>query len=860
MADFIKIRGARVHNLKNIDLDIPLNKLTCFFGPSGSGKTSLAFHTLYSESKRRFLNSFPTYLKFFSERPAPVDVDEIYPVLPVFGLPQINPVVGARSNVSDIMHLTELLQSHFYHNSKEQCPIHHEEFVPLEIQHYLNKNFKLNDEDIYHVFITSQSFIEFFSDQPFPSRSLKSTRSKKITDFDESHKLWEVHRFKKKHLNKLEQKLAPYLDLNIELYIFSPDSLKLQKIEFQRNKFICPIEGCIRESIGQKSPLIFSPYNPLGACTKCGGFGEVLDYDEDKLIDKNKSVKDGGVSLLNYKRFSGQKEELIKVLKKKKISITKPIAELGEDFRKILYEGEDYYGGFNAYFHYLERKKYKMNVRIFTRNIQKSSTCTDCKGTRLGAMISQFFYFDCSLNELMCLSVESIYEKLKNIKKTGLKREEKKSLNKMVYILKVAHDIGLGHLMLLRKTKSLSAGEYQRLLLLKYLSYEGTGALFVFDEPSLGLNKQEIQTLEKSFRDLIAKKNTVILIDHNQYFRENSDYLVEMGPGVGEKGGEILSQGKAHKKQQSQKEVLKLAPVKSKKKFLEIKEIRVHDKSFGNAKVILNNITVVTGRSGSGKSAVYLNTLANYLYYQNYESYLNLPKGSFKKISGVPQFNDVIIVDSNLNRFTSRSTVGSMTGLFPVVRKHFLKLTQAKSMGLKDGHLSYNSQLGQCPKCEGKGELIIEMQFLEDVKLTCEDCQGKKLKPIYAEITDGNMTVDESYSLPLSKVLDNIQLTPKFQRVYEYLKILNLDYLSLNRQVNSLSGGEKQRIYLLSKLQKNLSNSFLLFENLSFGLSEKELVKTAEFLQSLLDQNNTIVIIDQHPLFQSIAAYHYKME
>ena len=140
MADFIKIRGARVHNLKNIDLDIPLNKLTCFFGPSGSGKTSLAFHTLYSESKRRFLNSFPTYLKFFSERPAPVDVDEIYPVLPVFGLPQINPVVGARSNVSDIMHLTELLQSHFYHNSKEQCPIHHEEFVPLEIQHYLNKN------------------------------------------------------------------------------------------------------------------------------------------------------------------------------------------------------------------------------------------------------------------------------------------------------------------------------------------------------------------------------------------------------------------------------------------------------------------------------------------------------------------------------------------------------------------------------------------------------------------------------------------------------------------------------------------------------------------------------------------------
>ena len=421
--------------------------------------------------------------------------------------------------------------------------------------------------------------------------------------------------------------------------------------------------------------------------------------------------------------------------------------------------------------------------------------------------------------------------------------------------LKLASEMGLDHLALLRKAKSLSAGEYQRLLLIKYLSFQGTDSLFVLDEPSLGLSEAELRKMIEGLRLIIEQGNTVVLIDHSEFVQKQSDHLIVMGPSSGKSGGEILYQGLPgayFKEKEPVKWDLKKI-VNKDSTFIEVINPQIHGKLYPDFRVPINEMTWVTGSSGTGKTSCLTKIMANSLYKRIYGDWLEDDEFSVKSIKGPLKFEDVIVVSSDLNRFTSRSSVGTVTELSSTIRKHFLKLPVAKSMDLKEGHLSSNSELGMCPRCEGKGVITIEMQYLEDIVLECEDCKGLKIKPIYANISDGKMTLAEAYNLPLSQVLERVQLTPKFKRVWEYLKILNLDYLSLDRALNSLSGGEKQRVYLLSKLLKNIQNSLLIFENLSFGLSEKELKMVGVFLQDLVLLNNTIVIIDASTCFKYLA-------
>ena len=421
--------------------------------------------------------------------------------------------------------------------------------------------------------------------------------------------------------------------------------------------------------------------------------------------------------------------------------------------------------------------------------------------------------------------------------------------------LRLAADMGLNHLSILRRAKSLSAGEYQRLLLIKYLTFKGVDSLFVLDEPSLGLGETELKKLLEGLRQIIDQGNTVILIDHSEFIQKNSEHLIIMGPGSGKSGGEITYQGEP-KKYFTIKEKVVWDPKKHKVKtpqFIEVTSPSIYGKNYPDFKVPLEEMVWVTGDSGSGKSATLIKIMANTIHKKIHSEWLDEDIFSVKAVKNPQKLEDVFVISSDLNRFTSRSSVGTITELASVIRKHFLKLPVAKSMNLKEGHLSSNSELGMCPRCEGKGSIVIEMQYLEDIILECEDCKGLKIKPLYANISDGKMTVAEAYNLPLNQVLERIQLTPKFRRIWEYLKILNLDYLSLDRGLNTLSGGEKQRVYLLSKLIKTVQNSLLIFENLSFGLSEKELKMLGLFLQDLLQFKNTILIIDSSNCFEHLA-------
>lgn len=853
--DRIEIRGARVHNLKNVSLDLPLKKLICFAGPSGSGKTSLAFHTLLAESKRRFLNSFPNSLKFFSDRPAAVDVDRIFPVLPVFGLPQINPVMGSRSVVSDVMRLTDSLQALFYSYSKEYCPTHKILLSTMTVDQQIKNLLKTKLEGVYHVLIHKDEYYNIMG-EVIPSRSFDG---KEIRSFDKDDDWWELLRFKADKMDGLESK---WKELKLHLYkgslqLFKEGQKKLIPYTYH-NDTQCP--ECDFHSHPVASVSAFSPYNALGACSSCDGFGANLIYDDEKLIDKDLSVEEGGLRLLKYAPFEYFYTELIKILKKKKIPLDEPIKKLPKEFIKLVYEGEGNYEGYKELLAYLDSKKYKPSVRVYIRHLQKEEICKVCAGTRLNQDITHYWVkFDRSthsLSEIMKLTIDEALDLFKKAKSTAAHEEQ--LYRDIEEKLQLAFHLGLGHLPLLRKAKSLSAGEYQRLLLIKYLSFKGTDALFVLDEPSLGLGEKEQTQVLEGIRKIIDQGNTVIVIDHSKQIQAASDELVVMGPESGKNGGELIYQGRPEKYLSSQKldlEELKLKKHKAQKEqFIEVISPEIYGKTYPDFKVPLNELTWVHGASGTGKTSCLIKVMANTLAKKIEGDYLVDEKFSVKAVKGVQHLQDVVVIASNLNRFTSRSTVGTITEFAPAIRKHFLKLPVAKSMGLKEGHLSSNSELGMCPRCEGKGVLTIEMQYLEDIVLECEDCKGMKIKPLYANISDGTMTVAEAYNLPLSQVLERIQLTPKYRRIWEYLKILNIDYLSLDRQVNSLSGGEKQRIYLLAKLLKSLENTMIIFENLSFGLSEQDLVRMGKFLRDLLPLGNTIVVIDPHPFFRELAS------
>lgn len=843
--EWMKISGARVHNLKNVSVKIPLNKLTCFYGPSGSGKTSLAFHTILAESKRRFINSFPNSLKFFSERPSPVDVDEIMPVLPVFGLPQINPIMGSRSMVTDIIRLTDLWQQYFTQFSKPYCPKHHERLILPSIEKHQKTIESFIKSKVIHLFVHKKDRGENFVAPP------RSWNDQGVRDFNESDDFWEIFRFKREKQDALETYIKEIYPLysSVDIWAWGEGEKKLIKFSLSQDKQ-CPL--CSFESKTQFGSYLFTPYSALGACPDCNGYGAKLVFDEDKLYRKDLSVEDGGLYLLNYSPFNHEKMTFIKIMKKNNWSLQKPIKEMPGLFWKILKEGAGNFCGEKELINYLESKRYKPSVRIYIRNLQKEIPCVSCQTSRLNP-ISEIFKINV-INDhysLVDLTIKSIQEIQEILNQAEIKNI---FLKKIKNIIDIACGMGLGHLRLNRKSKTLSVGEYQRLLLLKYLSFEGTNSIFVLDEPSLGLSQKELMVFRGGLQNIINQGNTIIIIDHSKFLKGQSDYLIEMGPGSGEKGGSVLSQKWNLKNDLNLKTVKKINKnVDVSYKNLEVIKPSIFNINFPNFKFPLEKLIWVHGASGTGKSSCLIKVLANAIEREVNKDTITDDVGIFGQIKGKHTFEDVIVIDSELNRFTSRSSVGTLTELSSVIRKYYLKTTQAKFLNLQEGHLSPYSELGMCLGCEGKGKRIIEMQYLEDIVLECEDCKGKKLKPLYSQISDGKMTISEAMSAPLHQVLERIDLTPKFRRVFEYIKLLHLDYLSLERPINSLSGGEKQRIYLLSKLLKSPQNTLIIMENPSFGLSTLELNSLAEFLLKIRKMGNTVVIIDASEEFQEVA-------
>lgn len=859
----IQIRGARTHNLKNINVNIALNKITCVAGPSGSGKSSLAFHTLLTESKRRFINSLPTDMKFFWEIPHTVDVDTIYPVLPAWGLPQHNPVVNSRPVALDVLGGHERLQKIFMEMGDFVCPEHK---VPFEKISSLSSTISkiqslknLSNEDVIHVFVGSDDYRRFISAEMNPNRSMNNS----VNNFDDNDPWYELVRVRAKNISTLEVKLKEFsIASGVLLKFFI---LNLGKSIEVHNHFEMKCPHCERRVLEAKVSHVesLSPLNAMGACPKCEGHGMLLIYDRDKLVkDPTKTIKNGAINFLLFSRFEHMFPTFLRECRKAGIDIDIPFEKLPESKWEFLYEGAGKYEGFNAYFDYLKSLRYKKNIRIYVRSMQREVLCGDCEGTRVsekaGSLSMVLAESLISYKEFLKLNIESSLTILRIIKKDLSKliqhQKMQNTFDKLERLYNVAGDLGLGHLQNTRKVRSLSSSEYQRLLLSKYFSYEGSQSLFVLDEPSLGLTQSTQEKMVKYLRLLRDQGNTIIMVEHSEYLKAMSDEVIEMGPGAGARGGKILSQGKYKPaKFEFPKNILN-GP--GKKTFVEVFGAKIRHLEMEKLLVQKNAINWAYGESGTGKTSFLVHVLANEIHKNIFGTRLSFEDYSFKKMSTVADFKDVILINSGLDKISSRSSVATYTDLGGFVRKYFANLEVSKKLDLKDGHFSANSELGQCSSCEGRGVKLVEMHFMEDVEFVCEDCQGKKLKPFYANISDGNITAFEAFNKPLSEVLPHIRLTPKGKRIWEYFKILKLDYLSLDRTLISLSGGERQRLQLLSLLDKKVVNALIIFENLTSGLSHHEYAPLAELLQQLAGSDNTIIVIDQNPFFDKIANHH----
>ena len=873
----IKIRGARVHNLKNIDVDIPMNRITCIRGPSGSGKSALAFHTLYNESKRRYLNSMPDSLKFFSDRPLKADVDEISPILPAFALAQLNPIMTSRSCVMDVMGLLEKLQKLFYFLGKQYCPLHDKpyRYLMLSTQVGLALNKKKSKEaithasdhitgsDIIHILVHKKDYQEIYRENVFPARSfnLKENKIKVFSqDTCQADDFYELLRFKFGKLASLDKKHNEFLKLKKgqELVLYNEDQKKLIFFNYLKQKS-CPQCGKIPLS---KSLEHYSPYNALGACQNCSGHGDILVYDEEKIFPNlNLSIAEGATRIFNYKRISAFKNNFIKEIKEHGYSEKIPLKKFNKKTWQAIRHGGTHFLGLQGIFQYLESKRYKKDIRILLRSLQKEEKCPVCGGARVleearhtriiglprGEQISFEDLLHSSLNDLARMLVRIV---------EGVDMDNsyiKSLLKSMISSLKVAIRIGLGNLPLLKKSKYLTPGEYQRSLMVKYLSYEGSGSLFIFDEPSLGLSKKEQKKLFNEVMKLRDQGNTILIVEHSPLFYELSDEVIEMGQGAGFEGGKIVYQGEGKVKSKS-------CRIPGFRKKRPSSWIVIHDLEYEHyrkekIKIPFDCLTQVKGDSGSGKVQLMVKALP--------EVVKNHIKGIYRKsltyscqlIVVEDKLQDVYLIDSNFGKVTGRSTVGSFLGISPEVRKYYTRLPVSKILDLKPGHFSSNSVLGKCSTCEGKGSIMIDMVYLEDIEIPCEDCHGRGLKPEYAHISDGQLASHQAFSLPMKQVISRLELTPKYRRIWQYIQMLNLDYLSLSRRLNSLSGGERQRINFLAYLTKNIQNSLLVFENLSFGLSEKELIELTTLLRQICDRPNSIIIIDNHDLFGRMSDY-----
>jgi excinuclease ABC subunit A len=848
----IILRGVRVHNLKNINLDIPLNKFIIVTGVSGSGKSSLAFDTLYAEGQRRYIESLSSYARQFLERMDKPDADLIEGITPAIAIQQKAVTKNPRSTVATVTEIYDFLRVLFARIGTVHCLKCGQPVIRDTIDSMVEVLYKLPPE--------TKIFISFTWPLEKGTAALKKGGFFRVIQKNKILSLEEARLQKSGTVDVLvdrttldrgeRERLVDSLEIALKE---GGGKIKVQtenKKEFIfSDKLICKKCGIAYEDT---FPNLFSFNSPQGACPTCHGFGDLGVIDEDKIIpDKNKSLEQGAVEPWTKPGSRWFMKELIREARKKGIPTNVPYRNLSEKAKRFVMEGRDSHYGIKDFFELLQKKKYKVQVRVLLSRYRKYIPCPDCHKTRLNPQALSAKIEGLSIGDIIQMTVQQTDEFFQKLTLAPFQKQvAEKLIAEIQNRLKFLLEVGLDYITLDRMTFTLSGGEAQRINLAAALSASLVGTLFVLDEPSIGLHARDNHRLIEILKSLKEIGNTVMVVEHDPEIIKSAEYLIDLGPRAGEAGGEVIFDGpmekfiKYHDSLTAQylrreKEIKIPESRRVFQSFIEIKDAHMHNLKHLDIKIPLNVMTCITGVSGSGKS-----TLLHDVLFQGWEGEA---KDGFREIRGKEQIDKIIMVDQSPLSTSPRSIPATYSKAMDEIRQVFSQTREAKALGFKPGFFSFNTPGGRCEECQGAGRQIVEMQFLSDVVLTCEACKGKRFKSETLEVKYKGKNIDQVLVMSVAEALDFFSDKPKIRKALKPLTEVGLGYLKLGQPTTTLSGGELQRIKLAYHLIHQKEKKILyIFDEPTIGLHPDDVSVLLRCFQKLVEEGHTVVVIEHN--------------
>jgi excinuclease ABC subunit A len=908
--DSIVVRGARVHNLKNIDLEIPHNSLTVVTGVSGSGKSSLAFDTIYAEGQRRYVESLSAYARQFLERIEKPDADVIDGIAPAVAIKQKNTTRNPRSTVATATEIYDYLRLLYARIGRTFCSVCGTEVRKDSVDEVADRIVALPEET---------RLLVLFPLQPPPppsspekTKGKRTARKKKAEPADDSLLKERLMELRKRGFLRLFQNGAvidfstpeAVLDINfadpvfvvIDRIVVGPDvrSRVVDAIEqgyreagevifetaprdgqaVQRwrysQRFECKNDGARYD---EPEPRLFSFNNPYGACPKCQGFGNTIDFDLNLVIpNKTLALSEGAIEPWTKPKFKTLATEMKRYARAAGVPLDVPWERLTAEQQNYILKGDEKWWGVRGFFQYLERKKYKLHVRVFLSRYRGYSVCPDCSGLRLRKEARQVRVGGKDISQVSAMTVE---EATRFFAELQLTREEADIAERLLVEirdrLRFMNDVGLEYLSLDRLASTLSGGEAQRIQLATSLGSRLVGTLYVLDEPSIGLHSRDTARLIKILHNLRDLGNTVLVVEHDAEIMRHADHILDLGPGAGENGGRVMATGSYAEIVQNpasltgkylKHELRILMPVVRRSgngRTIKIKGARAHNLKKVDVTIPLGMLVAITGVSGSGKSTLVHDVLYNAVAAEKGQV-SGGPRAEVDAVDGADWIDEVVLVDQSPIGRTPRSNPVTYIKAFDAIRELFAALAESQKRGYTAGHFSFNIPGGRCDVCQGDGTVTVEMQFLADVELICEECKGKRYKPEVLEIRYHGKDIHEVLDLTVKSALHFFSGVPKIVEKLRVLDEVGLGYLRLGQSATTLSGGEAQRMKLAAHLQpkqrdfgttqaernRRHPRVLYIFDEPTTGLHFDDVSKLLAAFRKLIDAGGTIVVIEHN--------------
>ena len=856
----ISIRGARTHNLKNVSVDIPQRQLTVVTGPSGSGKSSLAFNTLYAEGQRRFVESMSTYVRQFLERIDRPDVDQIDGILPAISIEQKNSVKNARSTVATATELADHIRLFMTYCGETWCPDcavsvrkENPESITAHILETLAGKRAVVLAPIFfdadHVDVVVEQLIKAGYYRVWIGgeiHDLNELDTKGATAFEMVINRLRIDGERRTQITEAIEQAFEVSKGTVNVLVDDDGAWHSHRFT---SHFAC--NQCGTEFL-EPTPHMFSFNSPLGACTGCQGYGRIIGIDMEKVIP-NRALRldEQPIAPWNSAGYEDCYEDLEKAAAKYRLRLDVPIQDLTEAEWDVLHNGRGKWYGIKGFFDWLETKKYKIHVRVKLAKYRSYETCPQCRGSRLKNVVDNVKFRDLTVGQLFGMDVKTArrfweYLAMSKTEEKIAGHLRREIVNRLVYL----DEVGLSYLTLDRQTRTLSGGESQRINLAAALGSSLTETMYVIDEPTVGLHARDSERLLSVLRRLKNAGNTVVVVEHDPTIIAGADHHVELGPGAGEFGGEVLYSGPARvAEQEGRSFAAEAAQDDTGSGSIRIVNARQNNLRNVTVDIPLGKLVAVTGVSGSGKSTLIRNCLYN-RYQRDIRGVAGLDTGKVDALEGTNLIYDMELVDQSPIGRSSRSNPATYIKAWDEIRKLLAETTGAKLHGVTAGMFSFNTEGGRCEVCQGAGVVTIDMQFLADVEVVCDKCDGRRFGEQVMKVTYKGKNVNDILQMIVDEASKFFVAKRALLKRLDALRSVGLGYLRLGQSTDSLSGGEAQRLKLASFLAETAAKSekprLFLFDEPTTGLAATDVQVLLRTFRDLLDRGNSVVVIEHN--------------